>query len=474
MGELVLKKIERSGRLNIHKLSEKFAGPYKVRKVHVNKVAYELEDPDGTIIRAHFSQLRPYRTPPKYLEDFMILDLGDTSEDTSEDISEDSEEDSYGGFGIPGGIYVGSEDSSSSEESTHDLEKSRVNKNRSRRDNRRNLSEDTESFDSEDEELKEILIQIEKEEEEECRIRETERRRRKSHDVTLTDSEPDNSKPDRTMKNKNIKIEKSVHTGRSDKQVPVTHDSIINEGNKDRKKVVFKTEIVPSVDEDPENQYESTFSNFGSPLERDQQTWLEGAEDWNFSDDGKEGSVKSLDLTRKTEINNELRARSKSLSNILEVLNSLGRAATELSNSMEGILSEGSNEGDRITETCEAQLTSKLVQVTARLEGFRRTQELWRRREREDIIRRRRVEGDPDFIGWSATPLNSSLYEIEETEETIEPEDHEEYIPEPWLARSVVTDPNLRPRTRAQGRVLDLPNVQDHTLERKKKRPNND
>ena len=48
---------------------------------------------------------------------------------------------------------------------------------------------------------------------------------------------------------------------------------------------------------------------------------------------------------------------------------------------MGGTLSEESSKGDEIAETCATQLTSKLVQVTAQLEGFRKTQELWRKRE---------------------------------------------------------------------------------------------
>ena len=67
--DLVLKRIERQGRLNVHKLSEKFDGPFRVNRVFDNGVTYELVDESSNVIRAHHSQLRKWKTPPAYMQE---------------------------------------------------------------------------------------------------------------------------------------------------------------------------------------------------------------------------------------------------------------------------------------------------------------------------------------------------------------------------------------------------------------------
>ena len=450
VGDFVLKKIERSGRLNVHKLSEKFSGPYRVSKVQPNKVAYEVEDPEGRIIRSHFSQLRPYRAPPKYLDNLMLIE--------EEDTNKKPEEEYYSRLPVTCGGF-GSLEDSSEDDDDDDPQEIKSDECRSRwTTRRRRISMETISFDSEDDEISKILIELE-EEKATTKYQERESRRRKPQRILMTSSGSEDVIDDRRSRREKNKINKPllILGGTADKM-------IIGQKNT----TDDKSGHISTINEVPIDQSESVMSAFEGPHERDQQSWLENAEDWDYSDEEKDGSVKSSRLNGREETDNDMRPRSRSLENVLDALNSLGRAATELSNSMEGMLNERSNEEDRVTEACNDQIAPRLIQVTARLEEFRKTQELWRKREREDMIRRRRADSDPDFLGWSSTPLNSSLYEIEEVDEEVESRSKDaDYVPEPRIARTIVTDPNLRPRTRAQGKVMDLPNVQGRALENK-------
>ena len=71
VGDKVLKEVIEKGRLNVNKMREKFEGPYVVKKVGRTGLNYvlEWEDEEGNIdeIRAHYTQLRRWREPPKYL-----------------------------------------------------------------------------------------------------------------------------------------------------------------------------------------------------------------------------------------------------------------------------------------------------------------------------------------------------------------------------------------------------------------------
>ena len=68
IGQAVLRLINKPGNLNIYKLSSKFEGPFKVIKINRNDVTYELWDSNqDLIIKAHHSQLKPWKEPPKYI-----------------------------------------------------------------------------------------------------------------------------------------------------------------------------------------------------------------------------------------------------------------------------------------------------------------------------------------------------------------------------------------------------------------------
>ena len=72
VGEKVLKEVIEKGRLNVNKMTEKFEGPYIVKKVWSNGLSYLLEylDESGCVneMRAHHNQLRKWREPPEYLK----------------------------------------------------------------------------------------------------------------------------------------------------------------------------------------------------------------------------------------------------------------------------------------------------------------------------------------------------------------------------------------------------------------------
>ena len=68
VGQFVLMKKHEPGFLNVHKLSDKFDGPFKIVKVNDNGVTYQiLNEGTQTIIRAHHSKLRFYKQAPKYI-----------------------------------------------------------------------------------------------------------------------------------------------------------------------------------------------------------------------------------------------------------------------------------------------------------------------------------------------------------------------------------------------------------------------
>ena len=99
VGQSVLKKIYRPGRLNIHKLMDKYEGPYVVVSVHENKVTYILQHPDSkAIVKVHHSQLKPWHNPPKFIiEHLKRFPLKRKSQYESEELSREPSviEDTY-------------------------------------------------------------------------------------------------------------------------------------------------------------------------------------------------------------------------------------------------------------------------------------------------------------------------------------------------------------------------------------------
>ena len=69
VGQLVLKKVPHKGNLAIQKFQAKYMGPFTVAKVHNNLVTYDLisELAPLVTVKAHHSQLREFKQPPKYL-----------------------------------------------------------------------------------------------------------------------------------------------------------------------------------------------------------------------------------------------------------------------------------------------------------------------------------------------------------------------------------------------------------------------
>ena len=100
VGQKVLKEVIEKGRLNVNKLREKFEGPYVVRKVWSNGLSYLLEgkNDDGSVkeLRAHQSQLRKWREPPRYLvihpvNEYLGKVAADECEESEPDIWKDKE-----------------------------------------------------------------------------------------------------------------------------------------------------------------------------------------------------------------------------------------------------------------------------------------------------------------------------------------------------------------------------------------------
>ena len=71
INDLVMKWERMVGHLASNKLSRRYEGPFRVVKVHENKVAYELEQ-GAVITRAHYTQLKPYIPSPKYLQKYNL------------------------------------------------------------------------------------------------------------------------------------------------------------------------------------------------------------------------------------------------------------------------------------------------------------------------------------------------------------------------------------------------------------------
>ena len=131
VGELVLLKEQLKGNLTVNKFKERYQGPYTVDKVNENGLTYELKEANcDHLVRAHHTQLRPYKLPPKYIVDnpcykrlvsgcldpveecsevihysfdaYVPTSDSSTSEDDSDDNSSSgSEPSSFHGFNVP-------------------------------------------------------------------------------------------------------------------------------------------------------------------------------------------------------------------------------------------------------------------------------------------------------------------------------------------------------------------------------------
>lgn len=69
VGQKVIRKVPVKGNLNIDKFKPRYDGPYIIRVAHKNNVAYEIEDCQNSAhrVRAHYTQLREWKSPPHYL-----------------------------------------------------------------------------------------------------------------------------------------------------------------------------------------------------------------------------------------------------------------------------------------------------------------------------------------------------------------------------------------------------------------------
>ena len=81
VGTRVLKKTILQGHLTTNKLEPRYSGPYTVKRVLENEVAYVLVDEIGREIRAHHSQLKKYHEVPEYLRREIRMHAGHTLEE---------------------------------------------------------------------------------------------------------------------------------------------------------------------------------------------------------------------------------------------------------------------------------------------------------------------------------------------------------------------------------------------------------
>jgi hypothetical protein len=76
VGQLVLKKINFTGRQNSDKLRARFDGPFKVERVNENGVTYIITSVSTSErLRVHHSQIKLFREPPKYLKLYIDKDF---------------------------------------------------------------------------------------------------------------------------------------------------------------------------------------------------------------------------------------------------------------------------------------------------------------------------------------------------------------------------------------------------------------
>ena len=121
LGQKVAYRINKIGNQLKYKLGKKYEGSYRVVKIQVNKVTYEVAHCEtGEVRKAHHRQLKSWNSPPKYLHRY--IDMGNKSGkrgnkmmDTIGSESSDGEEEAGGGM-----MYSSSSDTGHSSVSVGD------------------------------------------------------------------------------------------------------------------------------------------------------------------------------------------------------------------------------------------------------------------------------------------------------------------------------------------------------------------
>lgn len=98
INQKVIKKVQKMGNQLKYKLGQKFEGPFKVKKIQSNGVSYEIVkegDPSENVIRAHHKQLRAWNEIPRYISKLLnnneVLEHASTSQDYSHENDTDNE-----------------------------------------------------------------------------------------------------------------------------------------------------------------------------------------------------------------------------------------------------------------------------------------------------------------------------------------------------------------------------------------------
>ena len=92
IADLVLMKVEHKGNLTTNKFLNKYKGPYRIHKVNGNGLTYEVRsESDGSVVRAHHTQLRPYKPTPSYIRESSIYNklMNDCLDDDNDDVNID-------------------------------------------------------------------------------------------------------------------------------------------------------------------------------------------------------------------------------------------------------------------------------------------------------------------------------------------------------------------------------------------------
>lgn len=80
-GQKVLRQVQLKGYLTTNKFAHRYLGPVTISRVNANGVTYEVEDHRGALSPVHHTQLRPYITPPHYLQRYATTPGADTGQE---------------------------------------------------------------------------------------------------------------------------------------------------------------------------------------------------------------------------------------------------------------------------------------------------------------------------------------------------------------------------------------------------------
>ena len=93
IGDKVAQKVHKIGNSLKYKLGKKYTGPYEIVKIQSNGVSYEIRDSNNTIFKVHHKQLKPWKVPPAYLQDYLLsLPVSDTNSVEYSDHNSDSDD----------------------------------------------------------------------------------------------------------------------------------------------------------------------------------------------------------------------------------------------------------------------------------------------------------------------------------------------------------------------------------------------